>query len=249
MISHYSPLAGHSGQRRMYDTLRQTTYWTHMAADVDYIVKNCRCCVRNTLRYSHRPNLRRILASGPLELIAVDIIGPFLKTVQGSHYALVSTHRYSKLTQAVPTSRTTVTHVVTVLVYHWLIPYSISPYLLTDNGVRFVSESFATVCALIGVEHLTSKAHFPQTNKQAKQFNKIFLTSLRYYVTEHWKEWDTFLQQLTHSYKTQYHYSSKQRPFSLVPGSQPSVLTSLVSSSAFLPTAMQKRLCRYCDRD
>lgn len=141
-MSHYSPLAGHSGRRQMYETLRQTFCLLHMATNVDCIVQNCRRCVRNNRRYRRKHNLHHFPASRPLEFFPMDIAGPFFKTVQSCQYILVITDCYCELARAVPTSKATVTQVVNVYVDHWLVPYGIPPFPLTDNESQFISKFF-----------------------------------------------------------------------------------------------------------
>lgn len=94
-----------------------------------------------------------LLASGLLDFVSMDIDGSFSKAAQGIQYTHVITDRYCKLTRAIQTSGRTATHVTNLFMDHWLIPYRITTYLLTDYGTQFVSMFFAAVCALLGVKH------------------------------------------------------------------------------------------------
>lgn len=119
-----------------------------------------------------------------LEFIAMDIVGPFPKNVQGYKYILVTMDSCSKLTRATPTSKTTVTHVADAFMDHLLIPVGLPTCFLTDDGTQFVNKLFATVFALLAARHLLPTAYHPQTNGQVQQFNKIFRTGFLYYVAK-----------------------------------------------------------------
>lgn len=79
-----------------------------------------------------------------MEFVAKDILGPLSKTKSGNKYKEVMTDRYSKLTRVIPTKRKTATDVVLIFVDHWVIPYGIPRWLLTDNGPKFV-QNFSTL--------------------------------------------------------------------------------------------------------
>lgn len=83
MVSHYPSIAGHHGQRRMYETLGRTFYWPQIGADVDCTVRNCTSCAQHNQKYCPSRNMQLISASRSLEFAAVDIVGFFQKTVQG----------------------------------------------------------------------------------------------------------------------------------------------------------------------
>lgn len=70
--SHFPTIAGHSCQRRIDDTLRQTFYWLHLAASAGSVVRNCIRRAQNSSGYRHRRNMELFTTSGPLEFIPID---------------------------------------------------------------------------------------------------------------------------------------------------------------------------------
>lgn len=132
-LAHYPPIAGHPGTRRMYDTLRRNFYWPHMANDVYTTVAQCASCVKNGSRHRDIRRLQLFLASGPLDFVAMDILGIIPKTKQGLHYNVVLTDRCSILTRARPASKFMSTHMANIFLDQWIIPFSIPSYLRADN--------------------------------------------------------------------------------------------------------------------
>lgn len=78
----------------MYDTTRQQFYWLHMASDVYEYVIICTSYVKNRgKQYVYAKHLKLFPPSGPLEFVAMDIIGPLPRTIHGNEFVLVITNR------------------------------------------------------------------------------------------------------------------------------------------------------------
>jgi Integrase zinc binding domain len=74
---HYPDPAGHPGAHRMFLSLRRAYFWPGMAADVYETVKRCDACARNRINERRKTNpLKLFPAKGPLESVAMDILGP-----------------------------------------------------------------------------------------------------------------------------------------------------------------------------
>ena len=216
-LTHYPRLAGHPGGTRMYLTLRRDFYWPQMGNDVHAVARDCRSCaqMRGT-RYKHQKYLKLFPAAGPLEFVAMDLLGPLPKTKSGHVYVLVITDRFSKLTRAIPLGSTTASSVAKAFLEHWVYVYGVPNYLLTDNGPQFAAKFFDTVCGMLGVKHFFTTAYHPQTNGQAERFNKTILDRIRHYVVEHQADWDKFIQPLAYAYNMQVHRVTNTTPFDLV---------------------------------
>ena len=216
-MAHYPKLAGHPGTRRMYDTMRRSFYWPLMANDIHKLVRSCQSCAKaKGAKHKHQHKLKLFPAAGPLEEVAMDILGPLPKSEAGNRFVLVITDRYSKMARAIPMQDTTTKDVAQVFVEHWVYPYGIPNKLLTDNGPQFESKLFAAICQFLGVKHSTTTAYHPQTNGQTERYNRTLVERLRHYVSDHQKSWDEYVQPLTYAYNIQVHRSTGTTPYSLV---------------------------------
>lgn len=84
MLMHYTVLAGHPSQKKMYYGLNQLYYWPFMATDCLETVRNCRHCASNRIwlrKHLHRFKL--FPATTPLRSVAIDIPGPLPITSAG----------------------------------------------------------------------------------------------------------------------------------------------------------------------
>ncbi|CAN8077309.1 unnamed protein product [Agarophyton chilense] len=150
-----------------------------------------------------------------MEFVAMDILGPLPKSSHGKRFVLVKTDTFTKFTRALPLGKTKATDVATAFLSHWVYPYGMPLYLLTDNGSQFVPKFFSHVCATLGIKHVTTTAYHPQTNGQVERFNRTLLDRLGHYVLENRLDWDDYVEPLVYAYNTQVHASTRTTPFDL----------------------------------
>lgn len=163
---HYLTFAGHSGRRKVYDVLRRTYHWPDVASDVHEFVFKYEFCRRHRPLQKHQPWWQLFLPCRPLEFVAIVILEPLIKSKQINRFIIVATECYSKLTRALPVPKTTATHVATVVLENYTMPYGIPITIATDNSSQFVSKFFATPCASIKTKWVTTTEYHPQANGQ-----------------------------------------------------------------------------------
>lgn len=73
-------------------------------------------------------------ANCPLEIVAIEKLGPMSKTSNKNQFGPVMMDRFSKLTRIVPTSKTTALHIKSLFMDHCVIQNGIPEYSLTDNA-------------------------------------------------------------------------------------------------------------------
>lgn len=111
-------------------------------------------------------------------------------------------------------SKTTSPYIASLILNHLVIQYVIPNTILSDNGPNFLVD--------------------PQTNIQAKGYNRKISPSLCHHVIEHQTNWVPFVQPLTYAYNSQVHSSTGITPFNpTVP--QPTPCPSLYMSSTISP--------------
>ena len=215
--AHYPVHAGHPGGTRMYETIRKEYYWRSMANDIFQAAKDCRSCAKVRGTRGNKQHLMELFpAVDPLAFVAMDIVGPFVKTQNGHTNVLVITDRFSKIARAIPLKKTTAAEVAAAFLENWICPYGMPEYLLTDNGPQFVARTFEFLTVMLGVVHVRTTAYHPQTNGQAERYNRTLVTRLVHYVSEHQNDWDQYVQPLTYAYNSQVHRTTGFTPFELV---------------------------------
>lgn len=134
---------------------------------------------------------------GLLRFIAMDFLHPLPKTTGGSQFVLAMNNRNSKLTRAGQTLKTRAANIATIFYDHWIVQYEIFAHLLKDNRSHFVSTFFERICNFLGLKPLTITAFHHLRNGQAERYNRMLISRMRRYVSEHQRNWDIFVEQLT----------------------------------------------------
>lgn len=153
--------------------------------------KTCVSCAKirvTTARYHSK--LKLFSAAGPLEFVAMHILGSMPRSTFENQFNLGVTDRFTKTTRAIPLKTTTATDVAMVFLTQWVYSHDLPLYLLTDSGNQFLSKFFSHFCATLGIKHVTTTAYRPQTKGQAKLFNKTLINRLVHYMAEHQLDWD-----------------------------------------------------------
>lgn len=130
------------------------------------------------------------------------MLGPLPRTVQRNRCAAVKTDRYSKIIQAVSTVERSATVVAIIFMDHWIVPFGISSYILTDNSLQIVRKFLSSIRRYLGVKFLTAAAYHLQTNRQVERYNMTIGTLLRYYITENQRNYDISEPPLTYACNT-----------------------------------------------
>ena len=155
-------------------------------------------------------------AKAPLEAVAMDLLGPFLRSPRGNTHLLVITDRYSKLTRTVPMRKTDGFSVAKAFVHDWVFTYGPPRSVLTDNGPPFSGKFLQSACGLIGIRNLFTTTYNPKANGQAERYNRTLGAALRAYVADNLTDWDIYAPAITFAYNTQVHTTTGLRPFDLV---------------------------------
>lgn len=120
----------------------------------------------------------------------MDILGPRPKTLSDNQFDLVMKEGYLKLMSALLTSKTTTSHMASLIGNKWLILYRFPSHVLISDGMQFISELFETLCVFVNTKFLTTPAYHLQASEHAGCFDKRIIARLRHCVTEHQRDWD-----------------------------------------------------------
>lgn len=95
-----------------------------------------------------------VLAMAPLEVIAIDILGPLLTTKRENKFILIITGRFSKLVRTVPLRSLTALGVTHALLTHWIFSYAPAIEVTSDNEKHFSSRFFQDVSRILHMKDL-----------------------------------------------------------------------------------------------
>lgn len=208
---------------------------------------------RNPENKTLMPPLKLFLPICTIELITMEKLGRLPRTTLGTQYVMVITDRYSKLTWAVPTLKTSAAHVASIFYDQWIVPNEISAVLLTDTSPKPLNKFFQTLFNFFGLKHLIKTEYQYQTSEQTEGYNGTLIAQMCHYVAEREQDCVILVQALTYTDNTQTSRSAGKTHFSFVlsrhwPGLSTLNCPSLPPTVAKHPNALEKLKARLFQR-
>ena len=100
---HAGTVGGHLGQAKTLSKLKMRFYWPGHYRDVDEWCHTCpTCATRKTPTPHQRGGLQNVTVGSPMQLVAVDLLGPFPTSKNGNNYLLVAMDYFTKWGEAYP---------------------------------------------------------------------------------------------------------------------------------------------------
>ena len=98
-LAHDVPMGGHLGSKKTLDRFLSRFYWPGIIHDVSQCYKSCEACQKSGGRKSGK---HAHLVSLPFQRIAMDIVGPLIRSKSGNKFILVICDYSTRYLEAVP---------------------------------------------------------------------------------------------------------------------------------------------------
>jgi len=179
---HEGPLGGHLGVDKTLARVQERFYWPGYHDDIQ---NRCRCCAACATRKNPTPTSRAPLTSVktgyPLQLVAIDILGPFPESEAGNSYILVVADYFTRWTEAYPIPNQEATTVAKKLTDEFFFWFSPPEQLHSDQGRNFESAVIADICKLLAMRKSRTTPYHPQSNGLVERCNRTLLSMLAGY--------------------------------------------------------------------
>ena len=180
----------------------------------------------------------------PMELWAMDILGPLPTTTRGNQYILGMLDHFTKWVEAVPMTNQRAETVAKAFVDEVVTRHGVPGKLLTVQGRNFEADLIRQVFNLHDVKKLRTSPYHPQTDRQVERLNRTLKQILTAYVNKDHSDWDVHLPLALFAYRNNVHSSSGISPFKAVYGREDNTPLVLMSTPA---EAREKFILNYCD--
>ena len=233
---HDEPYSGHLSTHKTWSKIFNRYYWKRMREDITHYCESCLVCAKRKVprRTAGVPTLSPQLdwmeQYGPMECIAIDIIGP-ITTSNRASYILVIVDVYTRYGCAVPLLRQTTKNIVQALLHRWLVIHGMPRAIISDNGPGFASEVMRECMRAMGVRMRYVLPYHPESNGICERLNGTVVDMLSSYVqdTNEQDRWSDYLTHVVFGYNTATHESTGYTPYHLVYGRE-----ALIGSEPFL---------------
>ena len=201
---------GHLGVEKTMGKLRQRFYWVGYKDDIYKWCRQCDTCAQNKMGPPRkRAPLQQIRVGHPLELIAIDVMGPLPETQKGNRFIVVVSDYFSKWTEAYAVRQHTAATVAEILVEQFMFRLGIPHQLHSDQGPEFDSALVHEVCKLLRIHKTRTTAYHPQSDGQVERANRTVRSMLTALVNEARDDWDNHLPYILFAYRASVHATTK----------------------------------------
>ena len=184
-------------------------------------MKTCsNCAARKSPAPKNRAPLQSVKVGCPMQLVAVDILGPFPESEEKNQYILVVGDYFTRWMEAYPIRNQEAVTVAKKLTDEFFFRFSPPEQLHSDQGRQFESELVAEVCKLLGIHKSRTTPYHPQSDGMIERFNRTLLSMLATAASENPFDWEDHLRPLCMAYNTSIHPTTGYTPFLLMFGRQ-----------------------------
>ena len=229
---HSGMLEGHLGVDKTVAKIRERFYWPGMYHDVEQWVSTCHsCATRKTAPQRNRGPLQTIKVGYPLQLVAVDILGPLPESSTGNSYILVAADHFTKWMEAYAIPNQEAVTVAKKLVDQMFCRFSPPDQLHLDQGKQFESAVVQEICKILGMQKSRTSPYHPQCDGVVERFNRTLLDMLATTTHNHPFDWEDQLPKVCIAYNTSVQASTGYTPFFLMFGREARMPVDLMYST------------------
>uniref|UniRef100_A0A8C5QMW5 Gypsy retrotransposon integrase-like protein 1 n=1 Tax=Leptobrachium leishanense TaxID=445787 RepID=A0A8C5QMW5_9ANUR len=220
-LAHSHVLGGHLGTDKTRERVLARFYWPGIFSAIERFCKSCpECQLKAPHKGFRNPLVPLPVIEVPFERIAMDLVGPLLKSARGHQYILVVVDYATRYPEAVPLRNANSKNIARELIMMFS-RMGIPKEILTDQGTPFMSKLMSELCKVLNITQLKTSVYHPQTDGLVERFNKTLKAMLRKVIDKDGKNWDHLLPYLMFSIREVPQSSTGFSPFELLYGRHP----------------------------
>ena len=210
---------GHLGQEKTLSRIKQKFYWPGHFNDIKNWCNTCvTCAAHKTSPPRRKAALQTVQAGYPLQLVAVDILGPLPESESGNSYLLVVGDYFTRWMEAYPIPNMEATTVAKTLTDKFFCRFGIPEQLHSDQGKQFESQLLKDVCTILRIDKTRTTPYHPQSDGLVERFNRTLVSMLSTTTDENPFEWEYHVQKVCMAYNTSVQSTTGFTPFFLMFG-------------------------------
>ena len=209
---------GHMATMKTLNRVREAYVWPGMRQSIADCLKQCPRCVTNQQRTERPPMSDMPLPAYCMQVVGVDLIGPFVPSEQGNRYAVVIVDHLSGWAEALPIPNKSSMVVEQALAWEFISRHGAPEVMITDRGLEFSSGHFRKYLEGLGVEHRQSTPYHPETNGKVERLNRTLKGIITKLVNNDARAWEDQLANTLCAYRNSVNASTGFTPFYLMHG-------------------------------
>lgn len=162
---------GHMAFLKTLRKIQEAFVWPGMLKDVKRFVSRCTICIAHSKKIVKAPMGEMPIATAPMQIIGMDLIGPLTKTPTGSQYILTLIDHCTGWAEAFPLPQKTSKDVWKRLSREFFPRHGYPDIIINDQGLEFSAKSLQDYLRDVGIEQRRTTSYNPQSNGKCERLN------------------------------------------------------------------------------
>ena len=212
---HGGRAGAHLGMKKTLGKVVEHYYWVGHTADVRSWCRTCEVCgARGVAGRKPRAGLRQYPVGGPMERVAMDIMGPFPESQRGNRVILVLADYFTKWAEAFPLPNQEASTIAEKLVEEVVCRFGVPRELHSDQGTNFESNLMAEVCRLLGIHKTRTTPYNPKSDGLVERMNRTLLDMMAKMIepAQGQRDWDQVIPYALMAYRSAIQESTGETP-------------------------------------
>ncbi|KAG8538400.1 hypothetical protein GDO81_022717, partial [Engystomops pustulosus] len=230
-LAHKHVMGGHLGTTKTLERILQRFYLPGVYDRVKRYCETCPDCqLHAPMVHFRSPLVPLPIIEVPFERVAMDLVGPLVKSARGHQHILVVMDYATRYPEAIPLRHTSAKLIAKEL-FAMFCRVGLPKEILTDQGTPFMSKVTKELCRLFNIKQLRTSVYHSQTDGLVERFNKTLKSMLKKVVNKDGKDWDVLLPYLMFVIREVPQASTGFSPFELVYGRHPRGLLDIAKET------------------
>ena len=193
---------GHMSYRKTHLRLIESYFWKGMGNDIRVQLGLCAVCKLNNIKPRSYKMGEMPIATYPIEIISMDLIGPFIPSTRNNRYILTIICHCTSYAEAIPIMDKTRNSVLEALTDQFISRHGVPEVILTDNGTEFTAKDFERYLDILGIKHKRSTPCHPAGNGRIERFNRTLKEMIHKLVNNVVDRWESVLSSSMLAYRS-----------------------------------------------
>ena len=212
---------GHSSVPKTLANIIQAYVWPGMRRDIVTFIKKCSVCQIYAKQKDRVEMGDMPIPAYPMQIIGVDLIGPFVESTRGNKYALTIVDHCSGWGEAIPIPNKRAETVLNAFHNEFIPRHGVPHILISDSGTEFTSREWTNYMANLKIDHRRCTPQHPQSNGKTERLNRTLKELLQKAVNNQPSTWENHLGSALQAQHVSVHASTGFTPFFIMYGRHP----------------------------
>ena len=223
---------GHMAFLKTLERIREAYYWPGMRKQIRTSLSKCTICIAHSKQKDKSPMGEMPLPVSPLQMVSLDLLGPFVPSKTGNKYILTIICHATAWAEAFSLPDKTNESVWKVLANQFFPVHGAPEVVLSDNGREFTANAFTQYLKQLGIDHRRTTPARPQCNGKVERFNRTLKEILTKAINNQPTNWEDHIGDTLWAYRISINAATGYSPYYLLFGRQPRApLTRLLKAS------------------